>query len=434
MKAVSVILHRSVPVLMVLITLLVSSLSQGQGRVLINEYLAWPGNSCPVTSEYIELYNFGPGPMNIGCYILTDGDYAITIPANTILLPGQFYLIAGQSTIPLVCGSANPSVPVNLNWNNCSNCISSPIPTTGDGFMTDGGGGSEQLVLLDPALNIIDAIVRDIPESSSTITTSSSNGCGSKTFNLNTMAVKYERVGESQGRANSFARKVNGGCGWLKDTQQSPGKDNNTTGNTPQFTASVTTVQPVDCTVKGIASIQILNANYSTVFPMRYSLAKDVDSNSIYNQYDSYSSGIDSVPTNIELMNLDAGLYKVVVETQDGCDLQALTFSILNCVSVPLNPRDRPRFSINQYDEILQIQSINSSMINLMFQKKQASADQLRIMDLTGRILFQQEYLLRRGNTNLKIPLSIQQGKSYIIQWRNGNSGLVRNLKFSRYQ
>jgi hypothetical protein len=435
MKAKSVIPCRSVFALIALISLLLTaSASKGQGRVLINEYLAWAGKSCPVTAEYIELYNFGPGPMNIGCYILTDGDYSITIPANIILLPGQFYLIAGQSTISLTCDSTSPPIPVNLNWNNCSNCTSAPIPTTGDGFMTDGGNGSEQLVLLDPNLSIVDAIVRDVPESSSTITTASTAGCSSKTFNLSTMRVRYERVGESQGRANSFARKVNGGCGWLKDTQQSPGQDNNTTGNTPQFTASVTTVQPVDCTEKGMASIQILNANYSTVFPMKYLLGKDIDSNSVYNEFDLYSSGVDSVPTNIELTNLDAGLYKVVVETQDGCDLQALNFSILNCVSVPLYPIDRTPFGINQYNEKLLISSITNSSLELTIQKQNGSRDQLRFMDLTGRILYQQEYMLRRGNTIIKIPVSILQGSSYIIQWRNGQSGVVRNLKFSRHK
>ncbi|MDX1937990.1 MAG: lamin tail domain-containing protein, partial [Flavihumibacter sp.] len=91
--------------------------TQAQGRVVINEYLPWPVNGCGVTSEFVELYNFGPGPINIGCYVLTDGDFAVTIPANTILQPGQFYVIAGQNFIPTGCANINSDVVVNLNWN-----------------------------------------------------------------------------------------------------------------------------------------------------------------------------------------------------------------------------------------------------------------------------------------------------------------------------
>ena len=148
-----------------LLLLLLNKSAFTQGRILINEYLSWPANSCSVASEYIELYNFGPGTVDLGCYVLTDGDYAITIPSNTIVQPGQFFVIAGQNSIPLGCANANRAVTVNLNWNTC-NCTSGPIPTTGDGFMTDGGAGSEQLVLLDPSFKVIDAIVRTLSETS----------------------------------------------------------------------------------------------------------------------------------------------------------------------------------------------------------------------------------------------------------------------------
>ena len=70
--------------------MLLRSATFGQGKVVINEYMSWPSNGCGVTSEFIELLNYGPGPMNIGCYIITEGDYSITIPANTILQPGAF--------------------------------------------------------------------------------------------------------------------------------------------------------------------------------------------------------------------------------------------------------------------------------------------------------------------------------------------------------
>ncbi|MGZ5246628.1 MAG: hypothetical protein ACXWV5_06230, partial [Flavitalea sp.] len=357
----------------------------------------------------------------------------ITIPPNTIILPGQFFLIAGQSTIPLDCSADPLTVPANLNWNDCNNCVSAPIPTTGDGFMTDGGMGSEQLVLLDPNLGVVDAIVRDAVEPSVLIT-SSGTSCTPQTFDLDDMNIRYERVGESQGRANSFARKVNGGCGWLKDTQESPGASNNTSGNDPQFDASITVVQPTDCTEKGMVAVHILNADYSMVFPMKYLLGKDIDSNNVYDHLDYYTGGTDYVPSNIEIGDLSAGLYKVVVETQDGCDLQELTFNILNCISVPLKPGVRPEFSIRSPEEWLEIKSITSGQLSLKIQRKTGSKDQIRIIDLAGRILYRQHHQLSRGTTDLQIPVSLMQSNNYVIQWIDGKSGLCRNLKFSRYK
>ncbi|MGZ5246551.1 MAG: hypothetical protein ACXWV5_05840, partial [Flavitalea sp.] len=74
MKAESVFTHRTLLALIAFFIMQFTALpAKSQGRVLINEYLAWPGNSCPSTAEFVELFNFGPGPMNIGCYVLTDG-------------------------------------------------------------------------------------------------------------------------------------------------------------------------------------------------------------------------------------------------------------------------------------------------------------------------------------------------------------------------
>lgn len=309
--------------------------ARAQGRVLINEYLSWPGNACSVTSEYVELFNFGPGPVNIGCYILTDGDFSITIPANTILLPNTYYVISGQNNLPIGCGNISAATVVNLNWNTC-NCTSGPIPTTGDGFLTDGGAGSEQVVLFDPALNVVDAIIRDMVEPSSNITSSNVSGsCSSQSFDLDNLNISYERVGESQGRGNSFARLTNGGCGWLKDPQQSAGGINNTPG-AASYTTSLSVLNAVTCTNTGSVSVAISGSNLNQLFPMKFTLAKDVDSNNIYNFSDSYISGVDSTPPNIWFTGLTPGRYRIVTETVNGCDLQSIDFIILNCANVLL--------------------------------------------------------------------------------------------------
>ncbi len=121
----------------------IAALSQTNkpGKVVINEYMPWPSSTCGTTGEFIELLNFGPGTVNIGCYILTDGDFSITIPANTILAPGEYYVLAAQNTLAQPCGNFDSAVTVDLNWNTCG-CTSGAIPTTGNGLMTDGATAS----------------------------------------------------------------------------------------------------------------------------------------------------------------------------------------------------------------------------------------------------------------------------------------------------
>ncbi len=315
-----------------------------QGKVLINEYLSWPSNGCGVTSEYVELYNFGPGPMNIGGYILTDGDYSITLPLNTIILPGKFFVIAGQNNLPTGCANIDSAVTVNLNWNTC-NCTSGTIPSTGDGFMTDGGSGSEQIVLLDSNLNVVDAVVRVISETSSSITTSTVGGTfTSRTFDLDNMSIIYEQIGQSQGRGNSFARFINGGCGWVKDPQQSAGAPNNTPSD-QLYDFTLTVTNTTTCTNTGSVSFSITGNNISQLFPMRYLVARDVDSNNIYDFSDAYSNGYDTFPSAVSISNLVPGHYRVVIETVNGCGLKMADFIILDCNNIIL-PVDFKSFTL----------------------------------------------------------------------------------------
>jgi len=309
---------------------------KGQGRVFINEYLPWPNNGCSVTSEFIELMNFGPGPMNIGCYIITDGDYSITIPPNTILQPGQYYVIAGQGMLPQGCGNINRNVNVDLNWTTCG-CTSSPIPTTGDGFLTDGGGSSEQVVLLDPSLTVVDAVVRVNSEPSSSITTSSTGGCTPKTFDLDNMSVQYETIGQSDGRGNSMARESDGGCAWLKDTQQSAGDNNNTFSSDPNLDGSVVANSTMACAGNATATIYIYTTPYSDIFPISYILGKDANNNGSYDAADAYYTGTATgSPNSFTLTGLGPGNYEILVETKTGCGMTLFDFSV-SCTGVILS-------------------------------------------------------------------------------------------------
>lgn len=297
--------------------------------------MPWTLNGCGATAEFVELMNFGPGPINIGCYILTDGDYSVTIPPNTILQPGEFYVIAGQDSIPFPCANIDSAIHADLNWNSCG-CTSGSIPTTGDGFFTDGGFANEQVVLLDPNLKVVDAVIRDLPaETSSAITTSNIGGCGSKTFDLDTMSINYEIQGMSTGRGNSFARRLDGDCGWVKDPQQSGNATNNTPGEASDVTYTLTIVQSMDCdSTHGSIDIFVNVGGYTDpVFPMKYIIAFDADNNGIFDFSDTYTNGTDSTPPSIAITGLPLGRYKITVESVNGCFLKTFDVTILQCNS-----------------------------------------------------------------------------------------------------
>jgi hypothetical protein len=309
--------------------------SRSQGKVVINEYLPWTSNGCGATAEFVELMNYGPGPMNIGCYILTDGDYSVTIPANTILQPGEFYVISGQDVIPSGCANIDSLIHSDLNWNTCG-CTNAPIPTTGDGFFTDGGNANEQVVLLDPTLHVVDAVVRSYPMEPSSLITTSANGCAPQTFDLDLMNINYETLGMSTGRGNSFARTLDGDCGWVKDPQQSGGATNNTPGETSDVSYSLTIVKSMDCdTSHGTIDI-FVNVGVFTgpLFPMNYMIAFDSNRDGVFNFLDTYYSGTDSTPPSVAITGLPLGRYKVTVGSVLGCFLKTFDITILDCTAV----------------------------------------------------------------------------------------------------
>ena len=76
-------------VYVLLAALFVSSFSSMGQCVVINEVMvnaagACDGSCTPNTGEWIELYNNCPFTWNIECYILTDGDFSITLPAAVV--------------------------------------------------------------------------------------------------------------------------------------------------------------------------------------------------------------------------------------------------------------------------------------------------------------------------------------------------------------
>ena len=319
-------------------TMLLPAASKAQGRLVINEFMAWPGESCPVTAEFIELKNMGPGPMNIGCHVITDGDFAITIPANTILRPGEFYVLGGQDVINSPCANLSRNVTVNLNWTTCG-CTNSAIPTTGEGLLTDGGSAGEQLVLFNPAGTIIDAVVREINkiETSSTITSKTTGTCTGFSFDLDNLSIIYEEIGESQGRGNSFARKMDGDCDWVKETQQNGGATNNIAGEAATLSMTETYTMNQNCT-GGNATFTVTNTSPTpaSFFPFTYILGFDNNGDGIFGTGDIFTNGTDYTAPSVELTGLPIGSYDIVLEPAAGCNQKFFTFNIGPCATMPI--------------------------------------------------------------------------------------------------
>lgn len=305
----------------------------GQGRVVVNEFMAWSG--CSDNSEFVELLNFGPGPVDIGCYVVTNGQYAVTIPPRTVLKPGAFYVLAGKDLLVKGCGNTDSAVRVQLNWNTCG-CSSATVPVSNDGFFKDGGGANEKVVLLDAAGRVLDAVSRQTTPSGSNLLTTAGDTCPQRTFDLDELQVSYESINSSSGIDNSFARRVDGDCGWVKTTAISAGAPNKT-GSSSSASYSFTTVSAAECAERaGVISIGVSAPEATSLFPMSYTLAYDSDSNGVFDDRDAYLHGTDTSAPSIDISNLAYGRYRITVASAQGCNLKNFDFFIFNCYGVVL--------------------------------------------------------------------------------------------------
>ncbi|MGL6266348.1 MAG: T9SS type A sorting domain-containing protein, partial [Chitinophagaceae bacterium] len=179
------------------------------------------------------------------------------------------------------------------------------------------------------------AVARNLPvEESNDITTAPMAGCTQQTFNLDNMSIEYEIIGESAGRGNSFARKTDGACGWLKDTQQSGGGTNNTPGEQPGLNISMFITEEPNCT-GGSAHFTLLTAPAASFFPMDYILGFDADGNGVFTETDTYTSGFDYSSPSLDIPNLPFGQYAINIGPKQGCNYRNFIFIIGPCA--PLN-------------------------------------------------------------------------------------------------
>src|SRR5688500_1878142 len=96
------------------ITMIASASMSATAQIVINEVVKDirtfdAGTGAPENREFIELYNAGAQAVNIGGWTMNYWDMSLaapaytnfvdTIPANTMLAPGEYYVI-GSSNLP----------------------------------------------------------------------------------------------------------------------------------------------------------------------------------------------------------------------------------------------------------------------------------------------------------------------------------------------
>ena len=153
------------------------------------------------------------------------------------------------------------------------------------------------------------------------------------------MTINYETIGQSAGRGNSFARKLNGDCEWDKDPQQSGGATNNKAGTSSSLSSVLSVSNAIACSNNGSVSIGFTGiSDYSTIFPMTYILAKDIDSNAVYDLNDTYVNGTDSIAPTVDMTGLSPGSYHGAIAPKTGCNYQFFSFTIFPCGTIILEP------------------------------------------------------------------------------------------------
>ena len=196
-------------------------------QVIIGEIMVDPtgtDGTPPNSIEWIELYNPTGAPITIGCMIISDGDFAVTIPSGIILEPDSVYLI----------GAGVGGLTPDLNWATC-NC-STPLPLTGS--LSD---AAEQVIIFDDAGQPISGVVWGggnfgTPD----LNTSTSGGCSSVTlsFVADPGAPITTPITVVTGQSNAVDCTGN----YVNDPLPTPGTTNNGDLPVAVITPSVTTV------------------------------------------------------------------------------------------------------------------------------------------------------------------------------------------------
>jgi len=198
------------------VAILFFSFNQIQAQVYLNELIYTPqaprNDGGATAGEWIELY--ADAAIDISCYILTDGDWTITIPSGTTMAANSYYVIGRASFANTPGGNGTTAVDLDVETCGCTNGIFN---------MMDLDNGGEFVGLYDgvsgPA-TFVDGVIfesptgANAPAGAGTINATSGAGTGcstSITVNIAASAGSYEDAGAATGTPVGIGRESDGG-------------------------------------------------------------------------------------------------------------------------------------------------------------------------------------------------------------------------------
>jgi gliding motility-associated-like protein len=331
-----------------------ANLSCSSTSVVINEVLAnvdgvGDGTGCgnatnPLSAEFIEL--IGPAGTDISCYILTDGDWTITIPSGTTI-PADGLFTIGNNNTPLHTGSGTT---FDLDVNNCG-CFTDSCQLM---IFTNGG---EYLAIYDATGTFIDGLMYGSPSAGNTppaginttggiINTAGLGGCVSSVTipgpaAFNTVSVSQEGL--------SYVRVPDGAGNSFTTDSISPNACNSTavsnltynwsTGDTTQdisgLTAGVYTVTVTDGA--GCSSVQSFTVTEPSAVTITTNTIVDASCISAGSIDVSATGGTGTLTylwddpaaqTTAIATGLQAGSYNVTVTDANGCETVAGPYTV----------------------------------------------------------------------------------------------------------
>jgi gliding motility-associated-like protein len=312
-------------------------------EIMINAAGDCDGSCAPETAEWIEIYNTCPNPVNASCFVLTDGDFAVTFPSGTIIGANSY----------LVIGSPNSGVDVDLDISSC-NCTSGPDAEVG--ILTN---GNEQLALVAGSGTWQDAVYWGIGQFVQTpqFQTDMLSGCLSQTIALQANSNLFESI-PSPNNGESVYRSCSDASIWISDGAViTPGTSN---GGTSQgsITISASNNNPcegsmVTLTAQSTATTGSIEWNTGSI-----GNSIDVTSGGIYTATFS-AQGICDQEASFNLVYQPLPWVDAGIDSTYNCDSPLLIQAITNADSVywepslglsnadTLNPLASPLFTTN---------------------------------------------------------------------------------------
>ncbi|AFC25404.1 gliding motility-associated C-terminal domain-containing protein [Saprospira grandis] len=312
--------------------------------VLINEFLVdGPGtgdgtgcgaNGDPLSEEYIEL--IAPAGTDLSCYVLTDGDWILTLPAGSIV-PSDGLFTIGHNNSPLHVGNGTT---FDLDVEGC-NCIADVGALSCQDLIFTNGG--EYLTMYNASGTFIDGVIYGSPSSVNNtptpgdiISTSGLTGCvGSVTIPA---LSSYATISVS---GDVYQRDPDGGSTWAATNAMTPNACNvGGAGNLSFLWSNGDTTEDLSGLAGGTYTLTVTESNGTTAtvtatineptaIVATSSLTDPNCPNSLDGAIDISVSGGANAYTfawsngevTEDLTNVAAGSYSVTITDTTGCEL-----------------------------------------------------------------------------------------------------------------